>query len=150
MAAPKGNKFWQARSSHGVKPKFDKAEDLWGACLEYFQWVEDNPLQSTELVKFQGSATHAKVPKMRAMTIEGLCIFLDITSRAWRLWRDEKEDFLPIIMRVEAIIYQQKFTGAAADLLNPNIIARDLGLTDKKEHEVTGVSINISGPLAGI
>jgi hypothetical protein len=32
------------------------------------------------------------------------------------------------------IIYTQKFTGAAAGFLNPNIIARDLGL---KEHTDT-------------
>ena len=34
------------------------------------------------------------------------------------------------------IIRTQKFAGAAADLLNANIIARDLGLADK--NEVTG------------
>ena len=28
----------------------------------------------------------------------------------------------------------QKFMGAAADLLNANIISRDLGLADKKDH----------------
>lgn len=38
------------------------------------------------------------------------------------------EDFLGVISQVEAIIYQQKFTGAAADLLNTNIISRDLGI----------------------
>jgi hypothetical protein len=30
-------------------------------------------------------------------------------------------------------MYEQKFSGAAAGLLNPNIIARDLGLADKSE-----------------
>lgn len=40
---------------------------------------------------------------------------------------------LAVITQAEAVIYEQKFTGAAADLLNPNIIARDLGLADKKE-----------------
>lgn len=33
----------------------------------------------------------------------------------------------------EEIIRRQKFEGAAADLFNPNIIARDLGLADKSE-----------------
>ncbi|MDC9826565.1 terminase small subunit, partial [Devosia sp. ZB163] len=35
--------------------------------------------------------------------------------------------------RVDEIIRAQKFEGAAAGLLNPNIIARDLGLADKQE-----------------
>jgi hypothetical protein len=53
------------------------------------------------------------------------------------------------------VILDQKFTGAAADLLNPNIIARDLGLTDKKEvsgdllNPLTEVIREISGNTLG-
>ena len=134
MAAPKGNQFWRARSSHGANPKFANAEDLWAACCEYFQWVEDNPLLSTELVKFQGAATEAVLPKMRAMTLQGLCRFIDIQYVTWIDWRRNRKDLSNVITRVEEVVYEQKLTGAAADLLNPNIIARDLGLADKKEH----------------
>lgn len=128
-----GNRFWEARSSAGPKPKFDNGDDLWAACVEYFDWNASNPLYADQLVTFQGTATHEPIAKMRAMTIGGLCLFLDVEERTWRMWRDERADLLPVITRAEAIIYQQKFTGAAADLLNPNIIARDLGLADKKE-----------------
>lgn len=96
---------------------------------------------SAELVKFQGVATVSEVPKMRAMTIAGLCIFLDIDETTWRDYRSQ-DDFSTVITRVEQIIYQQKFSGAAADMLNPNIIARDLGLADKKE--LTGAN---NGPI---
>jgi hypothetical protein len=78
---------------------------------------------------------------MRAMTIGGLCIFLDIDEVTWRRWR-EVEDFCTVVSRAEQIIYQQKFTGAAADLLNPNIIARDLGLADKQDVTTNGESLN--------
>lgn len=139
LPAPKGNRFWEARSSHGRKPLFEKPDDLWAACVEYFEWVEDNPLETSELVKFQGEAKLATLPKMRAMTIEGLCIFLDVARKTWDNYRD-REDFLPVVTRVEEVIYAQKFAGAAADLLNPNIIARDLGLSDKKD-------VSVSGPL---
>lgn len=47
MAAPKGNRFWEARSSHGRNPKFESPEALWAACCEYFEWADDNPLLST-------------------------------------------------------------------------------------------------------
>lgn len=133
MAPRKGNRFWEVRSSHGRKPTFESPEQLFKACLEYFEWVEDNPLQGAELVKFQGAATVALVPKMRAMTVSGLCIFLDIARQTWENYR-KREGFLEVITQVEEIIRDQKFSGAAADLLNPNIIARDLGLADKKEH----------------
>jgi len=146
MGAPKGNRFWKARASHkGHAPAYESPEDLWGACQQYFEWVEKNPLEAAETVKFQGSASIVMVPKMRAMTIEGLCRFIGITSRAWRDWRQNRKDVLPVITQVEEIMFEQKFTGAAADLLNPNIIARDLGLVDRSsvESKVRGeLSIN--------
>ena len=39
-----------------------------------------------------------------------------------------------VTKKVEQIIYNQKFAGATAGLMNPNIIARDLGLSDKTDH----------------
>ena len=128
-----GNRFWEARSSAGLKPKFADGAALWAACVEYFQWVEDNPLWEDHLVTFQGSAHHEPLAKMRAMTIAGLCLFLDIDIRTWALWRASRPDLIPVVTRAEAVIYAQKFSGAAADLLNANIIARELGLADKSE-----------------
>lgn len=153
MPAPAGNSFWEARSSHGRKPIFSSSGELWDGCIEYFRWVEENPLQ--ECKAFGGGKegpTTINLPKMRAMTIAGLCIFLDIAKRTWDEYR-VKEDFLPVCEQVELIIRDQKFTGAAADLLNANIIARDLGLADRNEH--TGkdggpVQINITGDDAGL
>lgn len=133
MAAPKGNRFWEARSSHGASPKFEHANDLWDACLEYFEWVHANPLQESKVVQSSGKPKVITLPKMRAMTINGLCVFLDIVESTWRDWKANREDLSAVITRVEQIIRVQKFEGAAADLLNPNIIARDLGLADKTE-----------------
>lgn len=129
-----GNRFWEARSSAGPKPKFANPDALWAACAEYFQWAEENPLQEAKAFSYEGKVTIAALPKMRALTLTGLCNFLDIDDTTWRDWRNSRPDLSTIITRVEAIIYQQKFEGASADLLNPNIIARDLGLADKREH----------------
>ena len=85
---------------------------------------------------FQGVVTKETFPKMRAMTIQGLCIFLDIARSTWDEYR-KREGFSDIITRAESIIYEQKFTGAAAEMLNANIIARDLGLTDRQDMAVT-------------
>ncbi len=70
--------------------------------------------------------------KMRAMTKDGLCLFLDIGMNTWQEYV-KREDFTNITRKVENVIRSQKFAGAAADLFNANIIARDLGLTDKRE-----------------
>ena len=136
MAAPKGNQFWKARSTHGRKPLFDNPEKLWDACCEYFEWVDSNPLWEAKLVSFQGESKTEILPKMRAMTIQGLCVFLDIDYSTWSDYR-AKKDFSVVATRAESIIREQKFAGAAAELLNPNIIARDLGLKEKTENEVS-------------
>jgi hypothetical protein len=134
MAAPKGNRFWEARSSHGRNPIFGSPDELWSACAEYFDWIEDNPLYETKAFAFQGAVTQEAIPKMRAMTIIGLCLFLDIDRSTWYALKS-KEGFSDITTRAEEVIYNQKFSGAAADLLNANIIARDLGLKEQSQVE---------------
>jgi hypothetical protein len=129
-----GNRFWEARSSHGAKPKFENPDDLWDACAQYFEFVEDTPLSEQRGFAFQGKVTKEDFPLMRAMTLGGMCIFLDISLTTWHDWRKNRPDLSEVITRVEQIIYTQKFEGAAAGLLNPNIIARDLGLAEKKLH----------------
>lgn len=121
-----------------MKPKFESAEMLLESVEDYFQWVEDNPLMAAEVVKFQGNATLTQVPKMRAMTISGLCLFIDIGIDTWIQWREKRQDLSNVIMYAEETIKNQKFAGAAADLLNANIIARDLGLRDNVGVEHSG------------
>jgi hypothetical protein len=133
MSAPKGNRFWEVRSSHGRKPIFAEPESLWEAATEYFEWVEANPLMEDRIIAFQGAATHEPVAKMRAMTIDGLLLFLDIARSTWDRYKTV-EGFSDVTTRIESVIRSQKFAGAAADLLNANIIARDLGLADRQEH----------------
>ena len=139
MGAPKGNECWTARSSHGRKPKFDDPQVLLKVCEEYFQWVEDNPLYEMKVFAYQGEIVKTQIPKMRAMSVAGLCGFLDISRVTWDTYR-KSNDFLNIINDVEERIRQQKFEGASADLLNANIIARDLHLVERTEqqHNLTG------------
>ncbi len=134
MAAPKGNRFWEARSSHGRNPKFESPEALWAACCEYFEWVEANPLWEMKAFSYQGEVIQEPIAKMRAMTITGLTLFIDVTLETWRTYR-LREDLSEVVTRAEQVIYDQKFSGAAADLLNANIIARDLGLKEQSQVE---------------
>jgi DNA-packaging protein gp3 len=128
-----GNRWWEARSSHGRNPKFETADDLEDACLQYFEWNEANPLYKDQLVTFQGAATHEPVAQMRAMTLHGLCMFIGIARSTWDEWKQSRPDFSEVIAKVEDAIFRQKFEGASADMLNANIIARELGLADKKD-----------------
>lgn len=142
MAAPKGNQFWKARSKHGRSKNFSSPNNLWKAACEYFQWAEDNPLEKA--IIYQGEVT-GKEELMRAMTISGLCIFLGVNSDYFTDFRGlldletkQGKEYSRVIKDIYEIIKTQKFEGASAGLLNPNIIARDLGLADTKQLTGTG------------
>jgi hypothetical protein len=139
MPAPKGNQFWKLRSKHGRDKLFATPALLWEAACSYFQWCEDNPLYEVKGFAFQGTVTKENFPKMRAMTLSGLCFYLHCNEAYFRTFKAQlpegEEDFNTVIKEIETVIYNQKFQGAAADLLNANIIARDLGLSDKSTVE---------------
>lgn len=135
MVAPVGNKFWLQRSSHGRKPVFATPDDMWKAACEYFEWVYNNPLEETKAFAYEGEVTLEDIPKMRAMTIQGLCFFLDISDDTWANY-SKNEDFLGICNDIKRVIFTQKFEGASAGLLNSSIIVRELGLADKKESTI--------------
>jgi hypothetical protein len=107
------------------------------AAYDYFQWVEDNPLGKA--IIYQGEVSSKQEDLMRAMTIKGLCIYWGVNTFYLNhftvnldLEKEEGKDFSQVINTIKEIIETQKFEGASAGLLNPNIIARDLGLIDKQ------------------
>lgn len=142
MAAPKGNKFWELRSKHGRDKVFETPNAMWEAACEYFTWCEENPLMETDYIG--NGAIKIERPKMRSFTLQGLCLFLDVNTVYFNHFEteqktktgEEAEGFCKIITRIRETIFNQKFTGAAAGFLHPNIIARDLGLSDKQEHTI--------------
>ena len=131
MGAEIGNKYWQMRSKDGTEPKYNP-DELWKKAVKYFEWVDKNPLKEEQLFSYQGTIIRGSTDKMRAMTYQGLQLFLDISHVTWINYK-KKKDYITITDAIQKIIYEQKFTGAAATLLNPNIIARDLGLKDEQK-----------------
>ena len=146
MAAPTGNQFWKLRSKHGRDKLFSSSELLWEAVCEYFEWCDENPLKEEKAFHYQGETSKEDINKMRAYTLTALCLYLDCSTEYFRHFETnnkESEDFMPVITRIRETIYTQKFTGAAADLLNANIIARDLGLADKQQVEITDIIVDV-------
>lgn len=143
MAAPKGNKFWELRSKHGRDKLFETPLLLWEAACEYFTWCEDCPLIATE----HSAGKRVKLPKMRAFTMQGLCSYLDCGTAYFRNFKSEEraqsDGFKSVITRIEETVYNQKFTGAAAGFLNANIIARDLGLSDRQDITTTVFKVEV-------
>jgi DNA-packaging protein gp3 len=147
MGAPKGNQFWKIRSRHGRKKLFESPELLWDAAVEYFEWVDENPLKEQIVNHHQGKFIKTDVDKKRPYTWEGLTLYLDCSVSYFRNFKrdlansadsTQKKDFITVIGRISQNIYNQKFEGAASGFFNANIIARDLGLKDKSEIEHAG------------
>lgn len=150
MAAPAGNQFWKLRSKHGRDILFATPELMWDAACEYFQWCIDNPFYKSEakvvnIGDYQSDVRLIDIPVMRPFTMQGLCQYLDCNTRYFSDFKKTcDEDFSAIITRIEDVIYNQKFSGAASGFFNSNIIARDLGLRDKQEIDQT---INVPAPI---
>lgn len=150
MAAPDGNQFWKIRSKHGREKLFATPKLMWEAACEYFEWCDNNPFQRAEakvISAGNGGGSNAEiveVPVMRPYTLHGLCSYLNCNTAYFRTFksqeRENKEDYSTVISDIEETIYNQKFSGAASGFLNANIIARDLGLSEKTHVEQTGTS----------
>jgi hypothetical protein len=119
---------------------------MWDAACEYFQWCIDNPWYRNEAIKGGDRAGQIiQIPTSRPFTMQGLCAYLNcntvyfnnfelgIKDGTRKVSEDEKKGFSEIIHAIKETIYQQKFEGAAVGAYNANIIARDLGLTDKQD-----------------
>lgn len=129
MTFEPGNQLWKLRTQHGREKLFSDPNALWESACEYFQWCDDNPLIQND---FKGrDADEVEIKYKRAYTWQGLCFFLRIDSFREYKTNPNYAEFSPIIKEIDKIMYEQKFSGAAAGLFNASIIARDLKLVDR-------------------
>lgn len=134
--AKKGDKIWDRINPNGRPRKFQSPKVLLETCIKYFEWVEAHPIKAQKSFAYEGAGFSHEEDRMRAMTISGLCLFLGCTPQCWTDMR-RRENFSEICAMVEQVIYEQKFAGAAAGVLNHSIIARELGLADTVNNKVT-------------
>lgn len=130
-----GNRLW--RFTNPGRPRiFETPEALWAKACEYFEYQEANPWQEERIASDRGEPIHISVDKCVPFTLEGFRLFSNITDACWHAYT-QRPEFTKVCKQVMEVIRNQKFAGAAAGFFNHAIIARDLGLADKKE--LTGV-----------
>lgn len=138
------NARFQAAKVMGTPPKIGTAEELWQKATEYFAWAESNPLREAKVFSTKDGIKRTSLPKLRVFTYEGLCLFLNISrstySELQKAGDERGAGMAGVLNFIDSVIREQKFSGAAAELLNSALIARDLGLADRQE---------ISGPEGG-
>jgi len=129
------NNFWNSSSSNtsanSHNTEYESPHALWKAAVEYFEFVDENPLSQNVHAFSQGSLVTDTVDRPRAMSLMALCRFIGISRNQWKKIKEGKLDFTPVCEKIEDVIYTQKWELAASEILNPNFIARDLGMGDK-------------------
>ncbi len=137
MPAPKGNQYWKLAHNWKKPVKF-KPEEILEKAIEYLNWCALHPLIEE---KAFGTGFVAKMNKIRATTIQGFCFYCNMSIQTWYEY-EKKEGYSEIITRVKSMFFSQKFEGAAAGLLDGNIIARETGLKEQSEQDV-----NLTGQI---
>lgn len=142
MAAPKGNQYYLIAESTG-RPLEYQPDELRVKFNEYSSWLVKNPLIEIDYK----SGKRVRLPKMRPMTLEGFCIYAGIVIQTFKNY-ESREDFLAVTTQIRLIVDNQQYEGAAAGFLNPNIVARKLGL--KERTDATTNDKDIPAPILQI
>jgi len=135
-----GTPIWSALTVGSKSRKFETADDLRKACVEYFEWADKHNILDT-LIFSNGTK---QMNHERAYTKAGLLLHIGISLRSVIYWNDPnhrryRPDLVEVMEAVDLIIHEQQFTRAAVGVFNGNLVARYLGLADKTETEVTEV-----------
>lgn len=129
--------FWQRKAPNsGRAPVFTSPEHMHEEACRVFEWLHNHPLKEQLVFHAKGVITKTTANKMRPFTMKGVCLALGISERGLALYATRSEEYAAVVQWIKDVIYTQKFEGAAAGLLNPTLIARDLGLAEK--HELSG------------
>jgi len=137
MAAPKGNNYWQFAGKKGRDYKYTP-EELWEEALGYFEWISNSVWNKKEAIKSGDMAGKlVDIPTTTPMSLKGFCLFADLNFQTFLNYEKDENNkgFIDITTRIRSIIESNQFEGATVGAYNPNIIARVLGLVDKKEIE---------------
>lgn len=147
----KGPEYWKELKAKGwSKPKaIETPEKMWELFLEYVADVDDNPatkeeqarggklkidLDSVEIndkVVFKVQRPYSWVGFEAFLALKGV-----ICSNLSEYKSNRKggyEAYSEVVACIDKIMYNQKFEGATMGHFNANLIARDLGLAEKRE-----------------
>lgn len=99
----------------------------------YVRWAYDNPIieERSELTK-DGDVIRWDVSHPRALSIEAFCVFFGKSRMAFHV-AEEKPGFDQAAAWCRQLIFSGNFELAVAGQMDSGLIARQLGLSDKKE-----------------
>lgn len=144
MPAPKGNKYGVGRDS--FKPKTYQPKEWWDKFIDYLEDRGNKVWNKKEAIKSGDMAgTVMDVPVSLPLTMESFCVYANVSMDTFRNYESKLgyEDYFDLTTRMRTIIESEQLEGATVGAYNQNIIARKLGLTDKQELDVKGISVGV-------
>ena len=113
----------------------------------FAEYVADRQQRVIEMTEVEiGNVGESDINKTKSkrktfpLSIEDFCVYLGV-GRVW--WNQLPEDFSRVKEKIFNYIYNHQLRGAITGEFNPNIVARQLGLADKKEVTTSGDGITI-------
>lgn len=113
------------------RPVFSEPAELAQAAADYFAWASNTPIVEEKMTHYKGVTLLLSDEKVRPFSWRALRLFLGVSSSALNYYR-KKEEYEDLFEAIDDVIFTQKFEHAAAGMLNPSLIQRDLGLADKQ------------------
>lgn len=133
MAPPKKNEFYKRRQKDGRELIYKTPDLLLEEAYKYFDWCNKNPVKKNEAIKSGPTAGKIiQIPTQRPYTLQGLCVHIGISMDTFKNY-SLRDDFLGVTTHIREVIQANQLEGAMVEAYNPNIVARMLGLSDKKE-----------------
>ena len=135
--------YWECRAKVGAPKKIPTPDIMWELACKYFQMVDEMPSEKQDFIRGGETAgTIVVLESIQPYTMSGFEDYLaenDIVAKLddYISNKDNRySEFTAIITRIRNIMFDQKFRGAAVGAFKENIIARELGLTDKSESTI--------------
>jgi hypothetical protein len=132
--------YWEWRKNTGRPKNLKSPEQLWGLACDYFQMVDEMPAERQDFIRGGESAGRIiTLENVQPYNWAGFEDFLSERAVIAKLddYKSNKDnrysEYADVIARIRNAMFDQKFRGAAVGAFKENIIARDLGLTDKTE-----------------
>lgn len=128
------------------KPKYiESPEKLWELFLEYKEWVHKNPILKQDFVGKDAEEVNRRL--QRPLTWVGFECYLYDAGIITELNHYEQNTdnsytaYRPIITHIKKVIETNQFEGATVGIYQQNIIARKLGLVEKREETQTVIKV---------
>jgi hypothetical protein len=124
-------------------------EKLWEYYTQYKEWTKANPILKQDYVGKDADEVYRKLE--RPLSFEGFEVYLRENDIICDLGDYDKNkddrytDYAPILRACKKDIEVNQFNGATVGIFQQNIIARKLGLVDKKEVTEKTVTVKVPG-----